>query len=148
MFCCIFTFFYTPWAQKGIRNNTKLGNGTRQKWIALILNIEKTKSEVKLVQVLHYEQSSEAYSFVNSSNTDAFSKIDDPEQFENLKQRKKAFLEGVRQFSKKAKVPNISCSRNFLLLIIPKDIAVFLLETRWFRQGSNREYLGEGDERM
>lgn len=135
------------WAQKGIRNNTKLGNGTmNQNGSHLSLNMEKTKSGGD--SSISTMNNSRNASFVNGSNTDAFSESDDPEQFENLKQRKKAFLEGIRQFNQKAKKGlKYFMEQNFLASDDPKDIAKFLLETDGLDKAAIGEYLGEGDEK-
>lgn len=86
-------------------------------------------------------------SFVNGSNS-ALDDGDDPGQFENLKQRKRAFLEGVRQFNQKPK-KGISyfVENGFIELESERDIAVFLLETDALDKSQIGEYLGDGADR-
>ncbi|EDK38010.2 hypothetical protein PGUG_02108 [Meyerozyma guilliermondii ATCC 6260] len=62
-------------------------------------------------------------SFVNGSALE-ISDVDDPEQFENSKQRKKAFLEGVKLFNQKAKKGiEHFLQHHFIPSDSPKDIA-------------------------
>ena len=73
---------------------------------------------------------------------------DNPEQFENLKQRKKAFLEGVRQFTQKpSKGMKFFIEHGFVKDDEPKTIATFLLENDSLDKASLGEYLGEGHEK-
>lgn len=73
--------------------------------------------------------------------------IDDPEQFQNLKQRKKEFLEGVRQFNQKPKKGIAFFLKNrFITSDMPKEIASFLLNTDGLDKAMIGEYLGDGDE--
>lgn len=84
-------------------------------------------------------------SFVGS-NTDAV-EADNPEQFENLKQRKKTFLEGVRQFNVKPKKGiEFFVQHGFIKSMEPAEIATFILETDALDKAAIGEYLGEGNE--
>lgn len=120
------------WAQKGISNSTRLHAGYKNSALS-----SASPSRTALRNP----------SFVGS-NTQESAEPDDPEQFENLKQRKKAFLEGVRQFSQKPK-KGIAyfVEHNFIPSDSPKDVAVFLLNQDSLDKTAIGEYLGEGDER-
>lgn len=73
---------------------------------------------------------------------------DSPEQFDSLKQRKKAYLEGVRQFAQKPKKGIAHFVANgFLASDSPHDVAVFLLENDALDKSAIGEYLGDGGER-
>lgn len=72
---------------------------------------------------------------------------DDPEQFENLKQRKKAFLEGVRQFNQKPKKGiKFFIENGFINDDEPVTISSFLHETDALDKAALGEYLGEGND--
>lgn len=71
---------------------------------------------------------------------------DDPLKFELLKQRKKLFLEGVKQFNAKGKKGiAFFIAHEFIPLEQPEDIARFLLSTPDLDKQEIGEYLGEGD---
>lgn len=93
-------------------------------------------------------------SFVNSNNSNGngtsenISESDNPEQFESLKQRKKLFLEGIRQFNQKPKRGiQFFLQNKFIDSEEPQDIAVFLLDTDGLDKAVIGEYMGEGDEK-
>lgn len=135
------------WAQKGIRNDNKFSNGAlNHNGSHLSLNTEKPGSAGdSSVSTMNNSRNA---SFVNGSNTDTANETDDPEQFENLKQRKKAFLEGIRQFNQKAKKGlKYFIENNFLTSDDPKEVAIFLLETDGLDKAVIGEFLGEGDEK-
>lgn len=115
------------WAQKGI---PKIKSG--------LLTPKRDRSGTA-------ESSSSTFNSRNASFVDL--ETDDPEQFESLKQRKKQFLEGIRQFNQKPK-RGIAyfLEHNFIESNNPRDIAVFLLETDGLDKAQIGEYLGEGDE--
>lgn len=72
--------------------------------------------------------------------------IDDPSQFESLKHRKTALLEGIKQFNFKPKRGiEMLVQNNFIPSRDPKDIAYFLLHTEGLSKALIGEYLGEGD---
>lgn len=130
---CIVAFLrslYT-WAQKGINGTTPLKNsilGGRNR-------SETTNSDTPS------NGNSRNASFHNISNFDE----DNPEQFENLKQRKKALLEGIRQFNQKSKKGvQYFIEKGFIESNEPQDIAKFLLETDGLDKAELGEYLGEG----
>ncbi|KAI5966985.1 SEC7 [Candida pseudojiufengensis] len=85
-------------------------------------------------------------SFINGD--DSSKETDKIEQFENQKQRKKALLEGIKQFNQKAK-KGIAyfVNHGFIPSDSPTDIAKFLLEVDGLDKASIGEYLGEGDEK-
>ncbi|KAG7664862.1 SEC7 [[Candida] subhashii] len=86
-------------------------------------------------------------SFVNNLG-DTLTETDDPGQFESQKQRKKAFLEGIRQFNQKPKKGmKYFIANGFLTSEEPHAIAKFLLETDGLDKQVIGEYLGEGDEK-
>ncbi|KAK4508835.1 uncharacterized protein ATC70_013458 [Mucor velutinosus] len=79
-------------------------------------------------------------------NTGSSSRLDDPEEFENLKHRKQLLQEGVRQFNWKPKKGLAVLSSNgFLNLQDPRSVASFLLTTEGLNKTQIGEYLGEGD---
>ncbi|ODV78589.1 Sec7-domain-containing protein [Suhomyces tanzawaensis NRRL Y-17324] len=131
------------WVQKGINsslNSSKLSNGNQN---TSHLNLHRDRSGTVDSNSSTGNNSRNA-SFVN---TDQFNETDDPEQFENLKLRKKAFLNGIRQFNQKAK-KGISyfLENNFIESDEPDSIAAFLLETDGLDKAVIGEYLGEGEE--
>ncbi|KAK9482861.1 hypothetical protein V1527DRAFT_492356 [Lipomyces starkeyi] len=72
--------------------------------------------------------------------------IDDPTQFESLKHRKTALLEGMKQFNFKPKRGiTFLCENNFIASKNPNDVARFLLTTEGLSKAMIGEYLGEGD---
>lgn len=73
--------------------------------------------------------------------------IDDPQEFENLKQRKTALQEGIRQFNfKPNKGINHLIKEGFIKDHTPETIAKFLLDQPGLDKTQIGEYLGEGDE--
>ncbi|KAJ8100575.1 hypothetical protein POJ06DRAFT_275643 [Lipomyces tetrasporus] len=71
---------------------------------------------------------------------------DDPSQFESLKHRKTALLEGIKQFNFKPKRGiALLCENNFITSKDPVDVARFLLTTEGLSKAIIGEYLGEGD---
>lgn len=87
-------------------------------------------------------------SFVGLNSVQEPSDPDAPEQFETQKQRKKAFLEGVRQFNVKPKKGvAYFIEHGFIPSDSPRDIAVFLLECDALDKAAMGEYLGEGHDR-
>ncbi|KAI9469661.1 MAG: hypothetical protein EXX96DRAFT_654121 [Benjaminiella poitrasii] len=74
------------------------------------------------------------------------SRLDDPEEFENLKHRKQMLQEGIRQFNWKPKKGLVLLAKNgFLNLQDPHNVAKFLLSTEGLNKTLIGEYLGEGD---
>jgi brefeldin A-inhibited guanine nucleotide-exchange protein len=74
-------------------------------------------------------------------------RLDDPEQFENLKHRKQMLQEGVRQFNWKPKKGIALLARNgFLDLSDYTNVAQFLQSTEGLNKTMIGEYLGEADE--
>lgn len=83
----------------------------------------------------------------NESFNDVQDEFDDPEQFENLKQRKKSYLEGIKQFNVKPKKGiKFFIENGFIESDEPGTIAKFLLESTGLDKAAIGEYLGEGDE--
>ncbi|KAH3677036.1 hypothetical protein WICMUC_001942 [Wickerhamomyces mucosus] len=73
--------------------------------------------------------------------------VDDPLEFENLKQRKTALQEGIRQFNFKPKKGLVYLTKEgFIADGKPETIANFLLEQPGLDKAVIGEYLGEGDE--
>ncbi|KAI7898637.1 uncharacterized protein BX663DRAFT_442726 [Cokeromyces recurvatus] len=84
--------------------------------------------------------SSTALNYSNSS------RLDDPEEFENLKHHKQLLQEGIRQFNWKPKKGLTILAKNgFLNLQDPHSVAKFLLTTEGLNKTLIGEYLGEGD---
>ncbi|KAK9467151.1 hypothetical protein V1512DRAFT_237847 [Lipomyces arxii] len=72
--------------------------------------------------------------------------VDDPTQFESLKHRKTALLEGIKQFNFKPKRGIAMLIENkFIASRDPQDIARFLLNTEGLDKTVIGDYLGEGD---
>ncbi|CEI86105.1 hypothetical protein RMCBS344292_00550 [Rhizopus microsporus] len=81
------------------------------------------------------------------SNNNSTTRLDDPEEFENLKHRKQLLQEGIRQFNWKPKKGiNFLCEHGFLDKNDPRGIALFLLNTESLNKTAIGEYLGEHDE--
>lgn len=73
--------------------------------------------------------------------------VDDPQEFENLKQRKTALQDGIRQFNFKPKRGiEFLVRQGFIKDKEPLTIAKFLLEQHGLDKAVIGEYLGEGDE--
>lgn len=131
------------WAQRGLnsphsRNHSLIGgdpnNGSN---LSLRNRSDSTSTSIG---------ASRNQSFVNGDSVPTDS--DNPEQFESQKQRKKALLEGIRQFNQKAKKGlNYFITNGFLESDDPVVIAKFLLETDGLDKSVIGEYLGEGDEK-
>ncbi|EGV59934.1 Sec7-domain-containing protein [Yamadazyma tenuis ATCC 10573] len=113
------------WAQKGFNSSTPNG---------------KTFRNISLSHLsLNRHRSSTATSETPSNESD------DPTQFESLKQRKKALLEGIKQFNQKAKKGvQYFLANGFIESKEPQDVARFLLETDGLDKAVIGEYLGEG----
>ncbi|CAO3598921.1 unnamed protein product [Absidia cylindrospora] len=74
-------------------------------------------------------------------------RLDDPEQFENLKHRKQMLQEGIRQFNWKPKKGMAVLARNgFVDMADHTGVAQFLLSTEGLNKTMIGDYLGEGDE--
>ncbi|KAI9492851.1 hypothetical protein BDB00DRAFT_826694 [Zychaea mexicana] len=73
--------------------------------------------------------------------------LDDPEQFENLKHRKRVLQEGIRQFNwKPKKGVQILAHNGFFNIDDPQEVARFLLNTEGLSKAVIGEFLGEYDE--
>lgn len=124
------------WAQKGITFKEEATRSSHDNTIPTPV-LDSSKSTAF---------NSRNASFINGSALE-ISDVDDPEQFENLKQRKKAFLEGVKLFNQKAKKGiEHFLQHHFIPSDSPKDIAKFLLETEGLDKAVIGEYMGEGNE--
>lgn len=139
MCCSILTLRLYSWAQRGLTNaNSKqftIDNNNKS------LSSLRNRSDSTNTSI----SASRNHSFVNG---DSLTDSDNPQQFENQKQRKKAFLEGVRQFNQKAKKGlRYFIDNGFIAADDPKDIAKFLLTTDGLDKATIGEYLGEGDEK-
>lgn len=131
------------WAQKSLHTSNKLSNGINS---ASKTSLNASRSS-NVESPNDSQTNSRNASFVVSNNEP--SEIhDDPEQFQNLKQRKKAFLEGVRQFNSKPKKGIKSLiEHGFIASDDPLDIAKFLLNTETLNKAAIGEFLGDGDEK-
>ncbi|KAK6459258.1 guanine nucleotide exchange protein for ADP-robosylation factor [Scheffersomyces xylosifermentans] len=134
------------WAHKGINSNgssTFRQSVTSQNGSSVALNRDRSGTIDSNNTTLNNSRNA---SFLNSN--DPFNDSDDPEQFENLKQRKKAFLEGIKQFNQKAKKGlAYFLEHKFIESDSPEAIGKFLLETDGLDKQVMGEYLGEGDEK-
>ncbi|KAL0083524.1 hypothetical protein F4703DRAFT_1862480 [Phycomyces blakesleeanus] len=74
------------------------------------------------------------------------SRMDDPEQFENLKHRKQLLQDGIRLFNwKPKKAIQLLANHGFLDINDPQSKARFLLNTEGLSKTFIGEYLGEGE---
>lgn len=122
------------WAQKGFVSTQKLANSFPK--IAASGSPFSSKNNSRNPSFIGHQQS------VIENETD------DPEQFETQKQRKKALVEGAKQFSQKPK-KGIAyfIEHGFIKSDSPKDIALFLLNTETLDKAALGDYLGEGSEK-
>ncbi|CAO3648932.1 unnamed protein product [Cunninghamella blakesleeana] len=82
-----------------------------------------------------------------STNGASTPRLDDPEQFENLKHKKQLLQEGVRLFNWKPKKGVAFLDKHkFLDLSDHQNVAQFLLTTEGLNKTIIGEYLGEADE--
>lgn len=87
-------------------------------------------------------------SFLGAQYSSNENDTDDPDQFETQKQRKRALLEGTKQFSQKAKKGIAYFIENgFIKSDAPEDIATFLLSNDTLDKAALGDYLGEGNEK-
>ncbi|KAI5952754.1 SEC7 [Candida jiufengensis] len=122
------------WAQKGLNLKSPV-NGS-----FLSLSRNRSDSNTTSTNVTRNP------SFINGD--DSSKESDKIEQFENQKQRKKALLEGIKQFNQKAKKGvSYFINNGFISSDSPADIARFLLETDGLDKAVIGEYLGDGDEK-
>ncbi|CAD1811108.1 Protein transport protein SEC7 [Candida parapsilosis] len=129
------------WAQKGISNSKKMQSLDQSSDSYLSLNRNRSDSNNTSSNVTRNT------SFVNGDELHK-TESDKIEQFENQKQRKKALLEGIKQFNQKAKKGvKYFIEKGFIKSDSPEDIAKFLLDTDGLDKASIGEYLGEGDEK-
>lgn len=125
------------WAQKGF-NGSDIITKTNNSLSHLSLNRNRSGTAT-----------SETPSNGDSRNTSIVepTEADDPTQFENLKQRKKALLEGIKQFNQSGKKGIKSfLNHGFIKSNDPETIARFLLETEGLDKAEIGEYLGNGSE--
>lgn len=81
------------------------------------------------------------------SSADAEDVTDDPNQFERVKQRKNALVEGIRKFNFKPKRGiKALIDDKFIASKAPQDIAEFLHTAQNLNKTMVGEYLGEGDQ--
>lgn len=131
------------WAQKSLNSSSKVSNGFG--------------SRTSLSAGRSSNGESPSSSQINSRNASFVAPAggseppegnDDPEQFQTLKQRKKAFLEGVKQFNQRPKKGIKHFVNNgFIKSEDPEEIALFLLNSDNLNKAAIGEYLGDGDEK-
>ncbi|CAL9731353.1 protein transport protein Sec7p [Monosporozyma unispora] len=116
----------SAWAHKALNPQTNTSNG------ASSLTADPTSSSVNL----------------NEDETASSQDIDDPMQFENLKQRKTQLTDCIAIFNNKPKkaIP-VLIEKGFLEDDSPKSIAKWLLATDGLDLATVGDYLGEGDEK-
>lgn len=113
------------WAQKGITPESRSASGF----------------------LTNRKRSSTSGSAVPPSPSLSLDDFDDPQEFENLKQRKTALQDGIRQFNFKPKRGvDLLVRQGFIKDKEPKTIARFLLEQQGLDKAVIGEYLGEGDD--
>lgn len=131
------------WAQKGIiSNKTANGftSGSRSSLNIAKLSVDDSSSSSR--------NASRNASFIGTAHGTEHNDTDDPEQFQTLKQRKKAFMEGVRLFQQKPKRGVAFFIENgFIDSDDPEEIAIFLLKSDSLDKTAMGEYLGEGLEK-
>ncbi|KAI5968383.1 SEC7 [Candida margitis] len=129
------------WAQKGISNSNKMQLLEQGSESYLSLNRNRSDSNNTSSNVTRNT------SFINGDDLNK-TESDKIEQFENQKQRKKALLEGIKQFNQKAKRGiKYFLEKGFIKSDSSEDIATFLLETDGLDKATIGEYLGEGDDK-
>ncbi|CAK9439068.1 uncharacterized protein LODBEIA_P32920 [Lodderomyces beijingensis] len=138
---CLVAFLRSmySWAQKGlVTTKTQATSDTRN---GSFLSLSRDRSDSNSTSANLTRNGS----FLNGEDHET-EKI---EQFENQKQRKKALLEGIKQFNQKAKkgISYLTSSGFIKDGDSPVDIAKFLLETDGLDKAVIGEYLGEGDEK-
>ncbi|OBA23562.1 Sec7-domain-containing protein [Metschnikowia bicuspidata var. bicuspidata NRRL YB-4993] len=122
------------WAQKGFVSPQKLANAFPK------LTLEGSP--------ISSHSNSRNPSFIGNQQPAAESERDDPEQFETQKQRKRALVEGCRQFSQKPKKGVAYFIENgFIKSDSPEDIALFLLNTESLDKAALGDYLGDGSDK-
>ncbi|KAI3405059.2 SEC7 [Candida oxycetoniae] len=133
------------WAHKGLVGSNKQifgGNATNSN--GSFLSLSRDRSDSNNTSSANVTRNA---SFVNGEDS-IKSETDKIEQFETQKQRKKALLEGIRQFNQKPrKGVDFLMKHGFIESDTPEDIAKFLLETDGLDKATIGEYLGEGDEK-
>lgn len=130
---CLVAFLRSlySWAQKGLTPKVHSENGRSHGATGESNSLSKLNSRNP--------------SFVGT-HTDGVD-VDNPEQFETLKQRKKTFLEGVRQFNVKPKKGiEFFVQHGFIKSMEPTEVATFIFETDALDKAAIGEYLGEGNE--
>lgn len=147
---CIVAFLRSlySWAQKDYKSNTVSSHSMSNSLTGSHLSLQRNRSATVDSNVSE-SNDSKSSSYMNVNNTsDAVNESDDPEQFENLKQRKKALLEGIRRFNiKPNKGIDYFLDHNFIHSDDPKTIASFIINTEGLNKASIGEFLGEGNER-
>jgi brefeldin A-inhibited guanine nucleotide-exchange protein len=120
------------WAQKGISQEL----GTRSSSTS-VLQTRKRSSTT----------GSSTHTPLNNGFNASLDEVDDPQEFENLKLRKTALQEGIRQFNFKPKKGiNHLIKEGFIKEHTPAAIAKFVLEQPGLDKAQIGEYLGDGDE--
>lgn len=129
------------WAQKGMSSNSKIANGfTDGSKVSLSLNKQSVDDSNP-----SSKSGSRNASFVGAANGTEGVDTDDPEQFQTLKQRKKAFMEGIKQFQQKPKRGvAYFLEHGFIKQDDPEEVALFLLGNDSLDKAAIGEYLGEG----
>lgn len=139
------------WAQKGISPSTNGNNNLYNSASHLSLSRDRSNTansdSLSNIDLKNPSNNGSRNTSMVHANDVTGNETDDPEQFENLKQRKKVFLEGIRQFNQKAKKGiKYFIENEFIKSGNPKDIAEFLMTTDGLDKAVIGEYLGEADE--
>ncbi|CAB4255659.1 similar to Saccharomyces cerevisiae YDR170C SEC7 Guanine nucleotide exchange factor (GEF) for ADP ribosylation factors involved in proliferation of the Golgi [Maudiozyma barnettii] len=129
------------WAHKALNPNSNIVNpakGSNQ----LGQSVDGTNTNTSLT--LGDENSASE----SNVNINVSQDVDDPTQFENLKQRKTQLSDSVAIFNNKPKkaIPGL-ISRGFIIDDSPSSIAKWLLETDGLDLAVVGDYLGEGNEK-
>lgn len=118
----------------------------------------RTNHSLSVSSSLHERKPSSIFNSnhsINSSTADGTGSpitqsqdVDDPTQFENLKQRKTELSEILRLFNSKPKkaIPEL-LKKGFIDNEAPKSIAKWIIETEGLDLAKVGDYLGEGDEK-
>lgn len=117
-------------------------------WAQKSLNISNSNNNLNADNISR-KRSNTSNSIPESpvSSTINLDDIDDPQEFENLKQKKTALQESIRQFNFKPKKGiDLLVKNGFLPNKEPKTIAKFLLTQQGLDKAVIGEYLGDGDE--
>lgn len=132
----------SSWAHKALNQQTPLSNDATS--TLTILQSDKCSS----TQTSYNNITITVKQDESIQQSECSEEVDDPTQFENLKQRKTELLDCIKLFNFKPKKGiNELISKHFIDDDTPKSIAMWLLDTEGLDLASLGNFLGEGDEK-